>query len=103
MAATVAPPVAVFTAECLTAGSGWGWIATWPGDVANLARYDVELQNADGTWTLLAPLTSSAVTSLSVSGQPPSNSIVLRVTAVMIDASTQVGAPVSFTTPVSPC
>lgn len=103
MAASVAPPVAQFTAECLAAGTGWGWIATWPGDVANLQQYDVELQNADATWAKLTPLTSSAVTSVSAGGQPPSTPITFRITAVMVDGSTQVGAPATFTTPASPC
>jgi len=51
----------------------------------------------------VAPLTSSAVTTMSVAGQPPSASIVFRITAVMQDGSRSVNQTATFTTPASPC
>ncbi len=103
MAASVAAPPVSFSAVCPAAGSGWSWVADWPGDLAGLTQYDVEYQNPDGTWAAVAPLTSSAVTTMSVAGQPPSATIVFRITAVMQDGSRSVNQSATFTTPASPC
>jgi hypothetical protein len=103
MADGVAAPAVSFTAQCITPGAGWDWIADWPGDLPNLQFYDVEVQNPDGSWSPLAPLTSSAVTAVSVGGQPPGTTITLRITAVMADGSRSVNQAVAFTSPASPC
>ena len=103
LAAAVAAPPVSFSAVCPSAGAGWSWVADWPGDLAGLTQYDVEYQNPDGSWTAVAPLTSSAVTTMSVAGQPPSSTLTFRITAVMQDASRSVNQAVAFTTPVTPC
>lgn len=103
MADGVAAPVVSFTAQCITPGAGWDWIADWPGDIPNLQYYDVEVQNPDGSWSPLAPLTSSAVTAVSVGGQPPGTTVTLRITAVMVDGTRSVNQAAAFTSPASPC
>ena len=96
-------PVVSFTAVCPGAGQGWNWVADWPGDLPGLDYYAVEFQNADGTWSPLAPLESAAVSSVSIGGQAPNVTVTVRVTAVMTDASTSPNQPTSFTSPTSPC
>ncbi len=103
MAAGLAAPAVSFSASCLTPGTGWDWIAAWPGDLAGLTQYDVEFQNADGSWTASTPLTSSAVTFSSLGGQPPSSTVTFRITAVMQDGSRSVNQAVAFTAPAESC
>ncbi len=103
LAAALPAPTVAFSAVCPAAGSGWQLVATWPGDVDGLTQYDVELQNADATWTALAPLLSAAVTAASLAGYGPNVTVTLRITAVMTDGSRSANQPTPFTTPTSPC
>lgn len=103
LAASLPAPIASFSAVCPAAGAGWQLVADWPGDIAGLAQYDVEVQDSKGGWVVLAPLLSSAVTVASVEGQPPNATLTLRVTAVMTDGSRSINQPTPFTTPTSPC
>ena len=103
LAANLPAPTVAFSAVCPAAGSGWQLVATWPGDIDVLAQYDVELQNADGTWTALAPLLSASVTAASLEGYGPNVTVTVRITAVLIDGSRSANQPTPFTTPTSPC
>lgn len=103
MAASLPAPAVSFSATCLTPGAGWDWVATWPGDLAGLVQYDVEYLNADGSWTVTTPLTSSAVTVSSLGAQPPLTTVTFRITAVMQDSSRSINQAVAFTSPEGAC
>ena len=56
LAVDVAAPPVAFVPLCPAVGAGWQLQPQWPGDLANLRQYDIELQNPDGTWLALEPL-----------------------------------------------
>lgn len=103
LAASLPAPTVAFSAVCPAAGAGWQLVPDWPGDIAGLTQYDVELQAADGTWTPLAPLLSSAVTVAELEAQPANTTLMFQITAVMSDGSRSITQPTPFTTPTSPC
>lgn len=103
MAAALPAPLVSFSPVCPSPGSGWQLLADWPGDVPGLQQYDVELQDAEGAWSMLTPLMSSAVTIAALEAQPPNTTLTLRITAVMTDGSRSINQPTEITTPTSAC
>lgn len=103
LAAGVAAPAVAFVPLCPAAGAGWQLQPTWPGDLDNLQQYDIELQNADGTWTALAPLATPQTPWGSLSGQPAGVSLTVRITAVMTDASRSISTPTVINAPAEAC
>ncbi|MEI7547467.1 MAG: nuclease-related domain-containing protein [Actinomycetota bacterium] len=103
LAASLAAPKVEFSAVCPSKGAGWQLVAAWPGDHPGLVQYDVEMQEADRTWTMLKPVVSSAVTVASAERQPANSTRTFRITAVMSDGSRSINQPTPFTTPTSPC
>ena len=50
LVAAVPAPLVNFTPACPAVGAGWTLVPNWPGDLAGLSAYQVEIQNLDGTW-----------------------------------------------------
>ena len=97
-----APPVA-FVPSCPAVGAGWQLQPQWPGDLADLQQYDIELQTADGTWIALEPLATAQSPWGSLVGQPPGTALTVRITAVMTDASRSISTPTVVTAPAEAC
>lgn len=98
----VAPAVA-FAASCPAPGGGWQLSPVWPGDVAGLVRYEIELQNLDATWSPLPSMETADAPWTSLLGQPANAAYTMRMTAVLGDDARVVSAPTIITAPATDC
>ena len=103
LAAAVAAPVAAFDAACPVEGAGWELQPLWPGDATGLARYDVEIQSLDGSWSNLPPIESAAAPWDGLDGQAPGATYTVRITAVMTDGSRSAGEATVIAAPATGC
>ncbi|MEQ1701423.1 MAG: nuclease-related domain-containing protein [Ilumatobacteraceae bacterium] len=103
MAANLPAPSVAFSPICPAPGAGWQMMPIWPGDLAGLARYEIDLQNLDASWTALKPIESPQTSWGSLLAQPPNAAYTIRIIAVMADGSRSIDAPTIITTPPTPC
>lgn len=103
LAEAIAPPVLTASLVCPGKGDGWQVVPDWPGDLADLSSYDIEIQGDDGSWTHLTLLESKDLSVSALLAQPPKVTVTLRATAVMLDLSRAEGTPAEITTPDEAC
>lgn len=103
LAAAVAAPAVGFTPACAAPGAGWTLIPNWPGDLAGLGSYQLEMQQADGTWSPVAAFSTADTSGAVIAGQGPNVSLTLQIVAIMSDGSKSVGAPTVVITPATAC
>ncbi|MDO8363173.1 MAG: nuclease-related domain-containing protein [Actinomycetota bacterium] len=103
LAAGLPAPAAVFTVSCPAAGGGWRLEPVWPGDLAGLQQYDLELQNLDGTWAPVQPITLPTAGWAGLDGLPANVSLHLRVTALMTDGSRSISGETTVSLPPAAC
>lgn len=102
--ASVPAPAVNFTPACPAPGAGWTLVPNWPGDLAGLYAYVIQIMAADGTW---APhfsfATAGEVAAAAIAGQGPSVTVTVQILAVMADGSVSPGAPTALITPSTAC
>lgn len=103
LASGLAAPTVQFSPLCPAPGAGWQMQPVWPGDLAGLAQYDIELANLDGTWGALAPLPTADTPWGSLVGLAPGTTLTIRITAVMTDGSRSINQPTAVVTPGESC
>ncbi|MEN9645705.1 MAG: hypothetical protein RL238_2374 [Actinomycetota bacterium] len=106
-AAPVAPvpaPSVNVLPVCPTPGAGWSLVPGWPGDLAGLAQYELEVLGPDGAWSLVGAFaTADAVTTAALTGQAPNITVTLRITAAMADGSRSPATATPVITPATAC
>lgn len=96
-------PLVQYTAICPVPGGGWELVPTWPGDIPDLAEYDVEMLITD-SWVSLASWKNAAEeTSAILHGQPANASYTIRISAVLVDGSRSTNTPTPVTAPATDC
>lgn len=103
LASGLAAPTVAFSPLCPALGAGWQMQPVWPGDLAGLVQYDIELAGPDGSWVALAPLPTASTPWGSLVGQSPGNTLTIRITAVMTDASRSINQPTTVVVPPESC
>lgn len=103
LAGSVPAPALTVSLVCPSEGEGWQIVPDWPGDLAELSSYDIELLGDDGGWTHLTLLESRDLSVAALSAQPPKVTFTMRATAVMLDMSRAEGSPVEVATPAEAC
>lgn len=103
MALNLPAPSVAFSPICPAPGAGWQMMPIWPGDLPGLERYEIDLQNLDGSWTALKSVESPQTSWGSLLAQPANAAYTIRITAVMVDGSRSVNSPTIITTPPAPC
>lgn len=103
LAAGLAAPTVQFSPLCPAPGAGWQMQPVWPGDLAGLAQYDIEMANPDGSWVALTPLPTASTPWGSLVGQAPGTTLSIRITAVMTDGSRSINQPTDVVTPAESC
>jgi hypothetical protein len=102
--ASIPSPTVRILPTCPTPGQGWSLVPTWPGDVAGLDHYTVELQQVDGTWTLVGTMANAnAALGVAVTGQQSNVTVTLRMTAVLTDGSQSPATVTKIITPAITC
>ncbi len=102
--AAIPAPTVAFIPVCQTPGSGWSLVPSWPGDVANLAKYDIEILGADGNWTVTGSFaTTDTAAAAALVGQPPNTTVTVRIIAVLADGSRSPGTSTPIITPATAC
>ncbi|MBI4884775.1 MAG: hypothetical protein HY826_12060 [Actinobacteria bacterium] len=99
----IAAPVVAYTATCPAPGGGWELVPTWPGDLAGLAKYDVEMLIADSWVSLTGWSNPAEPNSATLHGQPANASYTVRMTAVMTDGSRSANTPTPVVAPATSC
>lgn len=103
MAANLPAPAVAFSPFCPAPGAGWQMTPVWPGDLAGLVQYQIDLQNLDGSWTALQSIENAQTPWGSLLAQQPNTAYTIRITAVMADGSRSANAPTVILTPAEPC
>lgn len=103
LATDLPAPAVAFSPICPTPGAGWQLMPIWPGDLAGLAHYEIDLQNFDGSWTALKSIEGPPTSWGSLLAQPPNTAYTVRITAVMVDGSRSINAPTIINTPEAAC
>lgn len=104
MASRVAAPSVSFAPSCPVSGSGWTLTPLWPGELENLAEYELEVRTLDGSWHRQGSFASPSETAGSaLVGQPAGALFAARVSAVMIDGSVSVNSPTLVQVPKVTC
>jgi hypothetical protein len=102
--AAIASPTVRILPTCPTPGQGWSLVPTWPGDVAGLAHYTLELQQADGSWTVVGTMANAnAALGAAVTAQQSNVTVTLRMTAVLTDGSQSPATVTQVITPAISC
>ncbi len=102
VAAIPAPKVS-FLPVCPTPAAGWALVPAWPGDVAGLAQYDVEVLGADGKWSVVSSFAAANAVTASISGLGPNLTSTLRIVAVLGDGSRSPATATPVITPATAC
>lgn len=104
MASRVAAPAVSFAPTCPVSGNGWTLTPLWPGELENLAEYELEVRTLDGSWHRQGSFASpSEVAASALVGQPAGVLFAARVSAVMIDGSVSVNSPTLVQVPKVTC
>lgn len=102
--APVPPPVVSVLPVCPAPGSGWSLVPAWPGDLAGLAQYELELLGPDGAWTVVGTFaTADLAAAAAITGQAPNITVTLRITAAMADGSRSPATATPVITPATAC
>jgi hypothetical protein len=102
--AAIPSPIVRILPTCPTPGQGWSLVPTWPGDVTGLAHYTLELQQADGTWSVVGTMANAnSALGAAVAGQQSNVTITLRMTAVLTDGSQSPATVTKVITPAISC
>jgi hypothetical protein len=102
VAAIPAPKVS-FLPVCPTPAAGWALVPAWPGDVAGLAQYDVEVLGPDGKWSVVSSFAAANAVTASISGLGPNVTSTLRIVAVLGDGSRSPATATPVITPATAC
>ncbi len=96
-------PVVEYTAVCPAPGAGWEMIPTWPGDITDLAEYDVEMLITN-SWVSIAKWKDEAEeTPATLRGQPADAKYTIRMTIVLDDGTRSANTPTEISTPSATC
>ncbi len=98
-----AAPLVAFAATCPLPGGGWQLSPVWPGDVAGLVRYEIQLQRLDATWTEMPAIESPLTQWASLVGQPANAAYTMRITAVTAGDNRLTSEPTIITAPATSC
>jgi Nuclease-related domain len=101
--AAVPAPVVGFTPVCAAVGSGWTLVPNWPGDLAGLSSYQLEVQLPDGTWSPVGAFASADTAAASIGGQGPGATVTVQIVALMADGSRSPGTPTAVIAPATAC
>jgi hypothetical protein len=102
--AAIPSPTVRILPTCPTAGQGWSLVPTWPGDVVGLDHYTLEMQQTDGSWTLVGNMANAnAALGAAVTGQQSNVSVTLRMVAVLADGSQSPATVTKVITPAITC
>jgi hypothetical protein len=102
--AAIPGPVVRILPTCPTPGQGWSLVPTWPGDVAGLDHYTVELQQPDGSWTPVGSMANAnSALGAAVTAQQSNVTVTLRMTAVLTDGSQSPPTVAKVITPAISC
>ncbi|MEQ1872742.1 MAG: nuclease-related domain-containing protein [Ilumatobacteraceae bacterium] len=96
-------PLVQYTAICPVPGAGWELVPTWPGDIPDLAEYDVEMLITDSWVSLTGWKNAAEDTSAILHGQPANASYTIRISAVLLDGSRSTNTPTPVTAPATAC
>jgi hypothetical protein len=103
LAAIPSPTVRILP-TCPTPGQGWSLVPTWPGDVAGLDHYTMELQQPDGTWKPVGTMANAnSALGAAITTQPSNTTITVRMTAVLTDGSQSPATVTQIITPAITC
>ena len=103
MAVVVPAPKVEFSYTCPAPGAGWQLQPVWPGDIAGLVQYEIEIQSLDGTWSQLSPLATAQTPWDSLRAQPANAVYTVRITAATNNRTRSMNAPTVITTPPTTC
>ena len=104
MANGVTAPSVAFAPSCPVSGQGWTLTPLWPGELQNLAEYELEVRTLDGSWRRQGSFASPSETAGSaLVGQQAGALFAARVSAVMIDGSVSVNSPTLVQVPKVTC
>jgi hypothetical protein len=102
--APVPAPVVSILPVCPTPGAGWSLVPAWPGDLAGLAQYELELLGPDGAWSVVGVFaTADTAAAAALTAQPPNITVTLRITAAMADGSRSPATATPVITPATAC
>lgn len=96
-------PAVTFATTCPAPGDGWQLTPVWPGDMADLTRYEVDMRVPDGSWVGLPTIEAADAPWNALVGQPANATYTMRVTAVFADATRVSSEPTVIVAPAVEC
>jgi hypothetical protein len=101
--AKIKAPKVAFMPICPAPGEGWSMVPAWPGKVKNLAKYQLEMLGADGTWAPVSAFKSSNTLSAAITGQGPNTTLTVRIAAILKNGSRSPATATPIITPATSC